>query len=81
MPSYDDAFSPKKRWALVSYILSIATHERPRGMMGLVGEEVDGMRIDMRAAMAGKMGGRGMMGGGGGMMNKDMKDMMKDQRK
>jgi len=75
MPSYEDAFSPKERWALVSYILSIATHERPRGMMGLDGEEVDGMRIDMRAAMAGKMGG------GGGMMNKDMKDMMKDQRK
>jgi cytochrome c oxidase cbb3-type subunit I/II len=81
MPSYADAFSPKERWALVSYIFTIATHERPRGMMGLVGEEVDGMRIDMRAAMAGMMGGRGMMGGGGGMMNKDMKDMMKDQRK
>ena len=81
MPSYADAFSPKERWALVSYILSIATHERPRGMMGLVGEETQAMMIDMRAAMAGMMGGRGMMGGGGGMMNKDMKDMMKDQRK
>ena len=80
MPSYADAFSPKERWALVSYILSIATHERPRGMMGLVGEETQAV-IDMRAAMAGMMGGRGMMGGGGGMMNKDMKDMMKDQRK
>ena len=81
MPSYAGAFSPKERWALVSYILSIATHERPRGMMGLVGEEVDGMHIDMRAAMAGMMGGRGMMGRDGGMMNRDMKDMMKDQRK
>src|SRR6266404_5555071 len=45
MPSYADAFSTKDRWALVSYILSITTHERPRGMMGLVGEEIDGMRI------------------------------------
>ncbi len=78
MPSYADAFSPKDRWALVSYILSITTHERPRGMMGLVGEEIDGMRIDMRAAMAGMMGGRGMMRGGGGMMNRDMNEMMKD---
>jgi cytochrome c oxidase cbb3-type subunit I/II len=77
MPSYADALAPKERWALVSYILSIATREKPRGMMGLVGEEVEGMRIDMRAAMAGMMGGRGMMGRGGGMMNRDMmKDMM-----
>jgi hypothetical protein len=45
-------------------------------MMGLVGEEVEGMRIDMRAAMAG-MGGRGMMRGGG-MMNRNMQDRMKD---
>ena len=81
MPSYAGAFSPKERWALVSYILSIATHERPRGMMGLVGEEVDGMQIDMRAAMAGMMRDKGMMGRGGGMMTRDMKDMMKDQRK
>jgi cytochrome c oxidase cbb3-type subunit I/II len=77
MPSYADALAPKERWALVAYILSIATREKPRGMMGLVGEEVEGMRIDMRAAMAGMMGGRGMMGRGGGMMNRDMmKDMM-----
>lgn len=76
MPSYADALSANERWALVSYILSIATHDRPRGMMGLVGEEVEGMRIDMRAAMAGMMGGRGMMRGGGGMMNRDMKEMM-----
>jgi hypothetical protein len=47
-------------------------------MMGLVGEEVQGMRIDMRAAMAGMMGGRGMMDRGGGMMDRDMRDMMKD---
>lgn len=79
MPSYAEALSPNDRWALVSYILSIATKEKPRGMMGLVGEEVDGMRIDMSAAMAGMMGGRGMMRGGGGMMNRDMRDMMKDQ--
>ena len=77
MPSYADALAPKERWALVSYILSIATREKPRGMMGLVGEEVEGMRIDMRAAMAGMMGSRGIMGRGGGMMNRDMmKDMM-----
>jgi cytochrome c oxidase cbb3-type subunit 2 len=76
MPSYADAFSANERWALVSYILSIATHERPRGMMGLVGEETQAMMIDMRAAMAGMMGGRGMMGRGGGMMDKHMKDMM-----
>jgi cytochrome c oxidase cbb3-type subunit 2 len=77
MPSYADVLTRKERWALVFYILSIATQERPRGMMGLVGEEVDGMRIDMRAAMAGMMGGRGMMGRGGRMMNRDMRDMMK----
>ena len=78
MPSYADAFSPKERWALVSYILSIATHERPRGMMGLVGEETQAMMIDMRAAMAGMMGGGGMMRRGGGMMNRDMNERMKD---
>lgn len=83
MPSYADALSANERWALVSYILSIATREKPRGMMGLVGEEVDGMRIDMRAAMAGMMGGRGMMRGrgmmdGGGMMDRDMNGMMKN---
>lgn len=76
MPSYADSLTPKERWSLVFYILSIATYERPRGMMGLVGEETQGMMIDMRAAMAGMMGGRGMMRGGGGMMNRDMKDMM-----
>jgi len=78
MPSYSAALSAKERWALVSYVLSIATHERPRAMMGLVGEEVEGMRIDMRAAMAEMMGGRGMMGRGGGMMDRNMRDMMKD---
>src|SRR6266542_3933880 len=78
MHSYADAFSPKDRWALVSYILSIATHERARGMMGFVGEETQAMMIDMRAAMAGMMGGRRMMRGGGGMMNRDMNEMMKD---
>jgi len=81
MPSYAAAFSANERWALVLYILSIATHDRPKGMMGLVGEEVEGMRIDMRAAMAGMMGGKGMMGRGGGMMDRNMKDMMKDQGK
>jgi mono/diheme cytochrome c family protein len=73
MPSYADVLTPEDRWSLVSYILSIATKERPRGMMGLVGEEVQGMRIDMRAAMAGMMGGRGMMDRGGGMMDQDMR--------
>jgi cytochrome c oxidase cbb3-type subunit I/II len=76
MPSYADALGPKERWALVSYILSIATREKPRGMMGLVSEEREGMRIDMRAAMAGVMGGKGMMGRG--MMNRNMQEMMKD---
>ena len=71
MPAYADALTPNERWALVGYILSIAVNERPRGMMGLVGEEVEGMRIDMRAAMAGMMGGRGMG-------NRNMQDMMKD---
>ena len=46
--------------------------------MGLVGEEVEGMRIDIRAAMAGMIGGRGMTGRGGGMMNRNMQEMMKD---
>lgn len=78
MPSYGDSLSPEERWSLVFYLLSIATRERPRGMMGLVGEEIDGMRIDMRAAMAGMMGGRGMMGRGGGMTDRNMRDMMND---
>ena len=78
MPSYADVLTPKERWSLVSYILSIATRDRPRGMMGLVGEEVQGMMIDMRAAMAGMMGGRGMMGREGGMMDRNMRDRMKD---
>jgi cytochrome c oxidase cbb3-type subunit I/II len=71
MPSYADVLTPKERWEVVYYVLSIATQERPRGMMGLVGEEVLGMQIDMRAAMARMMGG-------GGMMDRDMRDMMKD---
>ena len=79
MPSYGAALSDNERWALVVYILSIATREKPRGMMGLVGEEVEGMRIDMRAAMAGMMGGREMMGRGGGMMDRNMNEMMKNR--
>jgi cytochrome c oxidase cbb3-type subunit 2 len=78
MPSYADVLTPQERWSLVSYILSIATRERPRGMMNLVGEEVQGMRIDMQAAMAGMMGGRGMTGKGGGMMDRNTRDNMKD---
>lgn len=70
MPSYGGSLTPKERWSLVFYILSIATRERPRGMMGLVGEETQGMTIDMKAAMAGMMGGRGMMRRGGGMMDR-----------
>jgi cytochrome c oxidase cbb3-type subunit 2 len=77
MPSYAAVLSADERWALVSYVLSIAVNEKPRGMMGLVGEEVDGMRIDMRAAMAGMMGGRSGMGPGGGMMKREMNDMMR----
>ena len=38
MPSYAEALIPNDRWALVSYVFSIATKEKPRGMMGLVGE-------------------------------------------
>ena len=78
MPSYAEAFSDKERWALVAYITSMATRERPRGMMGLVGEEIDGMHIDMRAAMAGMMGDRRTMGRDHGMMNRSMRDMMQD---
>src|SRR6266545_2958432 len=68
MPSYADSLTAREQWALVSYVLSIATRDRPRAMMGLVGEEVQGMRIDMRAAMAGMMTDGGMMRCGGGMM-------------
>lgn len=78
MPSYADSLTPKELWRLVFYLLSIATQERPRGMMGLVGEETQGMTIDMRAAMAGMMGSRGMMKRGGGMMDRNMRDMMRD---
>jgi mono/diheme cytochrome c family protein len=71
MPSYADVLTAKERWSLALYIVSIASRERPRGMMGLVGEEVQGMRIDMRAAMAGMMGARGMM-------DRNMRDRMND---
>ena len=77
MPSYADVLTPEERWSLVSYILSIATRDRPRGMMNLVGEEVQGMRIDMQAAMAGMMGSR-MRGKGGSMMDRNLRDNMKD---
>ena len=40
MPSYADSLTVRERWALVFYVLSTATRDRPRGMMGLVGEEV-----------------------------------------
>ncbi|RMD60686.1 cytochrome c [Candidatus Parcubacteria bacterium] len=70
MPSYQGVFSAQQAWALVYFLESIAVNRRPGGMMGLVGEEVIGMRIDMRAARAmmmrrrgmGRMMGRGMMG-------------------
>jgi mono/diheme cytochrome c family protein len=78
MPSYAEALSDTERWALVAYITSMATRERPRGMMGLVGEEIDGMRIDRRAAMAEMMGDRRTMGRDHGMMNRGMRDRMKD---
>lgn len=78
MPSYADVLTPQERWGVVSYIVSIATKDRPRGMMGLIGEELQGMRIDMRAAMAGMMGGRGMRGKDDGMMDRNMREMMRD---
>lgn len=78
MPSYAEALSDKDRWALVAYILSIATRERPTGMMGLVGEEIDGMHIDMRAAMAGVMSGEKTKQRGAGRMNGGMGEMMKE---
>jgi len=36
------------------------------------------MRIDMPASMAGMMGGKGMMGCGGEMMDQNMRDRMHD---
>jgi hypothetical protein len=74
MPSYSESLTPEERWELVYYLLSIATQTRPRGMMGMVGEETQGMRIDMRAAMAGMMGRRSGEEGGG--MRDRMKNMM-----
>jgi hypothetical protein len=35
MPSYANVLTPQEPWSLVAYILSIATRDRPRGMMGL----------------------------------------------
>lgn len=64
MPSYQGVFTERQGWALVYYLDRMAVNEWPRGMMGLVGEEVIGMRIDMRAAHALMMGRRGMMGRG-----------------
>jgi cytochrome c oxidase cbb3-type subunit 2 len=60
MPSYNSVLSTEEQWALVGYIFSIATRQRPRGMMGLVAEEVQGMMIDMPAAMATMRGHRVM---------------------
>ncbi|MFQ5707857.1 MAG: c-type cytochrome [bacterium] len=69
MPSYQGVFSEEQAWALVYFLQSMAVNQRPRGMMGLIGEEVIGMQIDMRAARSmmmrrrgmGRMMGRGMM--------------------
>jgi len=81
MPSYGDVLSPKETWAIAHYILSIAKDApRGRGMMGMmnfVGEERLGMMIDMPAAMGGMMGGQGMGRRRGGMMNRNMQEMMK----
>jgi mono/diheme cytochrome c family protein len=68
MPSYQGTFTVEQAWALVYYLNSIAVNQRPRGMMGLVGEETIGMQIDMRAARALMMRGRGM----GRMMGRGM---------
>ncbi|NIR52575.1 c-type cytochrome [candidate division KSB1 bacterium] len=68
MPSYQGVFTEKQAWALVYYLDSIAVNKWPRGMMGLVEEEVIGMRIDMRAAHALMMRRRGM----GRMMDRGM---------
>jgi len=54
MPSYADALAPKERWGLVFYILSIATQERPRGMMGRGGGMMDRNMQDMMKDMMGR---------------------------
>ncbi len=58
MPSFAQALQPKELWGIAEYVKTLQTRHLPRGMMGLVGEELKAMRIDMEAAMALMMAGR-----------------------
>lgn len=65
MPSYQGALLPGELWAMAGYVASLQDGRKPAGMMGLIGEEVLAMRIDMEAVHAWRMGrmpmGRGRM--------------------
>lgn len=72
MPSYRFALDARRLWGIVVYVRSMQTGRYPASMMGLLGEEILAMRIDMEAIMAWRMGRRmmPMMRRWPGMMNK-----------
>lgn len=72
MPSYRFALDARRLWGIAVYVRSMQTGRYPASMMGLLGEEILAMRIDMEAIMAWRMGRRmmPMMRRRPGMMNK-----------
>ena len=71
MPSYQKALTPEQLWGIAEYVVTLQKGTKPRGMMGLIGEEILAMRIDMEAVHAWRMGG--MMG----PMRRMMRRMMR----
>lgn len=61
MPSYKDALTAEQLWAIAVYVQSLQRGRRRAWMMGLIGEEVLAMRIDMEAVHAWRMGQMPMM--------------------
>ncbi len=61
MPSYANALTPEQLWGIATYVRSLQRGRKPAGMMGLIGEEILAMRIDMEAVHAWRMGGMPMM--------------------
>ena len=61
MPSYAGALTPEQVWGIATYVRSLQRGRKPAGMMGLIGEEILAMRIDMEAVHAWRMRGMPMM--------------------
>lgn len=71
MPSYQKALTREQLWGIAEYVVTLQKGKKPAGMMGLIGEEILAMRIDMEAVHAWRMGG--MMG----PMRRMMRRMMR----